>query len=122
MRLAMLLLALVAGCHYLYDPLSLLYEKQAAAAPAIFYILRGIEGAALFAIIATLRKSPMVLAVCAWGMYEESQTAICRLSRGIANQPAYGIFEGICGRGWYSIGLIVALALATLCLDRENKK
>lgn len=112
MKLAALLLLLVAGCHYLYDPISALYPNPERAAKNLFYCFRGIEGAALFGVIAVLAKNRLVMVICAWGMFEESQTAICSVTRGLGVKQNYAVFEGLCGPGLYSIGLVIAAVIA----------
>jgi len=121
-RLAAILLVLVASVHYGYEPLALYYEDQAGAARAIFYALRGIEGAALFLVVGLLARKPLVFAVCMWGAFEESQTAVCRLARGIGEVPKYEAFEGLCGNPMYTIGLMIAAGLAIHLLDNNRKK
>lgn len=112
MRLAALLLVLVAATHYGYAPIAALFEDQDQAARALFYVFRGLEGAALYAVIAFLVRHPAVWAVCLWGAIEESQTAVCRLSSGIANEVRVDLFDGLCGPGWYGLGVCIAAGLA----------
>ena len=118
MRLAAFLLLLVAGCHYGYDVLALNYADPVQAGKAWFYILRGIEGAALFGIIAALDRHPLVFVVCLFGMVEESQTAICRVARPIAEAPAVEAFTGLCGSPWFLAWLFAAAALAAWIIDK----
>lgn len=114
--LAVALLLLVAVTHFGYELIADHYHDHEVAAKAWFYLFRGIEGAALFLAVAALSKSAAVIAVCAFGAFEESMTAACRASKPIAGLPGYTPFEGLCGAGWYYVGLIalgiVALALA----------
>lgn len=115
-KLAVPLLLLVAATHFGYELLALGYEQRAAAAKAWFYVLRGVEGFFLFAIVASLIRSRAVVVICLLGMSEESLTAVCRVSRPIGEAPGYAPFVGLCGDGWYFAGLIalgiVALAIA----------
>lgn len=113
MRLATPLLLLVAATHFGYELLALGYDQREAAAKAWFYIARGIEGAALFAIIAARSKNLSVVLVCVLGLSEESLTAACRASKPIGESLGYAPFTGLCGPGWYSAGLI-ALGLVAL--------
>lgn len=123
MRLAAILMLLVAGTHYGYDPIAAaFYKDQTAAARALFYAFRGIEGAALFLVVGLLARRPLVLAVCLWGVLEEGQTAVCRLARGIENVPVHEAFQGLCGSPMYGLGLMIAACLAIYWLDRGTKK
>ena len=111
--LAVPLLVIVAVTHFGYDVIALLYKQQEAAARAWFYLLRGIEGAFLFAVIAAMARYRAVVAVCLLGLTEESLTAACRASRPIGELPGYAPFAGLCGREWYFAGLI-ALGIVAL--------
>lgn len=113
MKLAVPLLVTVAVTHFGYDVIALLYEQQDAAARAWFYMLRGIEGAFLFALVAALSRHRAVVAVCLLGLSEESLTAACRASKPIGEFLGYAPFTGLCGREWYFAGLI-ALGLVAL--------
>lgn len=56
--------------------------------PAAFYVLRGLEGAALFGLVGwLLRANTLVLAVCLWGMLEEAQTAACGWAESAEGNP-----------------------------------
>lgn len=112
MRLAAVLLMLIAFTHYGYEPLASLYADRGQAARAIFYALRGFEGAALFCIVGLLARRNVVLVVCLWGAFEESQTTVCRLARGIDNSPGYEAFVGLCGQPMYTLGLWALVCLA----------
>lgn len=118
MRLAVFLLLLVVGCHYTDSHLAKLYEHPEAASKAIFYILRGIEGSLLFVVIASIVRSRFVLLVCLFGVFEESQTAICRAAKPIDTKPAVELFTGICGEPLYGIGLVAAGVIA-LAIEYE---
>jgi hypothetical protein len=111
--LAVALLVIVAAAHFGYEPLALAYEQRAAAAKAWFYMLRGLEGVTLFAVIAALVKCRAVIAVCLLGMSEEGLTVACRASKPIGESLGYAPFTGLCGREWYFAGLI-ALGLVAL--------
>ena len=121
MRLPVILLVLIASTHYGYEILASAYQDQGAAARAIFYALRGIEGAALFVVVGLLARRPLVWLVCLWGAVEESQTTVCRLARGIENVPGYDAFQGLCGAPWYTLGLMVMAILAVHILDKGTK-
>lgn len=111
--LAIALLLLIVGTHYGYAPLAVAFDDTDAAARALFYIFRGIEGTALFALIGLMSQHPAVMAVCLWGAVEESQTAVCRLGAGIdSDASAIGLFAGLCGPGWYWGGVVIAAMFA----------
>lgn len=120
MRLAAALLVLVCVTHFGYEVLALFYDQHAAAAKAWFYILRGVEGFALFAIVASLARSRLVMVVCALGMSEEGMTAACRASKPIGEVPGYVPFEGLCGSGWYSFGVAAIILVALWLLDQSK--
>jgi hypothetical protein len=120
-RLAALLLALIAGTHYGYEPLAQFYENPDRAARAWFYILRGMEGSVLFVLVGLLARQRLVWLVCAWGFYEEGTTAVCRLSAGVVKPVEHYPFEGICGSGWYTAGVLVAAGLALMIHDNKDK-
>lgn len=122
MRLAAALLLLVALTHFAYDHIAQAYGDPPAAARAWFYLLRGIEGAGLFAVIACLARNRWVLAVCCLGMFEESQTSICRAARPIAERPAVELFQGLCGEPWYGAGLFLAALVAASLIDRMRER
>lgn len=122
MRLAAFLLLLVAMTHFSYPYLAAGYAHPGEAERVWFYILRGIEGTALFVLVGLLAGRRMVWAVCAAGAIEESQTSICQLAIGIETAPAHSAFEGICGKGYYMMGLIVALVLAVSLADKLRGK
>jgi len=120
-RLAIILMLLVAGTHYAYAPLALLYEHPKVAAKALFYVARGIEGAAVFSLLGLLSKRPEVWAVCALGFIEESETAVCRLSDPIDSVPGVEIFDGLCGQQYYALGLWALVCLALYMRGRYER-
>lgn len=119
MRLAAVLLCMIAFTHYGYDPVAgaLYAADQQRAARALFYVFRGAEGLALFALVGLLARRRAVWFACVWGMVEEGETAACRLAVGIENAPGYEMFSGLCGTGWYWVGLFWGLMLAAMLLD-----
>jgi hypothetical protein len=121
MRLAAILLALIAGTHYTSDLLSMGYENQAQASRIIFYVLRGLEGAALFLVCGILARNAAVSAVCMWGFIEEAQTAGCQMARGIMTTP-YKAFSGLCGAEFYWLGIGIAAVIAVMFLDKIRGK
>jgi hypothetical protein len=120
-RLAALLLFIVAGTHYFYEPLALLFEDRAFAARSIFYAARGIEGAALFLLLGLLARQPLVGLVCVWGAVEEAQTAVCRVAAGIGRPVEASPFTGLCGAEMYWFGALAAGCLAVVWLDTGRK-
>ncbi len=112
MRLAAFLLLLILATHYLPDVLALQYEDQDAASRIIFYRLRGMEGAALFAALGFLIRRPLVQLACGWGFAEELQTATCSLD------GAREMFTGLCGKEPYLAGIVMAAVLAYLIARR----
>lgn len=111
--LAIALLLLVAATHYGYAPLAVAFDDTDAAARALFYVFRGVEGTALFALVGVLSRHPAVWAVCLWGAVEESQTAVCRLGAGIdTDASAVDLFAGLCGPSWYWGGVVIAAMFA----------
>ncbi len=111
MRLAALLLLLVAATHYAYDPIALALGDVRPA--AMFYVLRGVEGFVLFVLLALrVRLDLPALLACAWGAAEELQTSSCRVSMGLASAPRVLPFEGLCGWPAYSIGVAAMACIA----------
>ena len=121
MKTAALLLLLVIGCHYGYGLIASTYADPIAAGKALFYIARGVEGTVLFAIVAAGARHPAVFAVCLLGMYEESQTAICRAALPIASRPAAMPFDGLCGASSSWLGLGLAIFMAAWMADHLKK-
>ena len=115
---ALLLLA-VAVTHYAYAPLSTIYPDPKAAAKALFYILRGLEGALLFAVVAALHPTRLVVLVCGWGAVEELQTSACRAALPIGKVEPASLFAGLCGPSAYILGAVIVAVLA--CLVNESR-
>jgi hypothetical protein len=119
--LASLLLVMVVVTHYAYEPLAGFYASQRHAAQAIFYALRGVEGALLYCIVWSLTPfRPLqarlaVSVVCAWGALEEAQTAVCMAAKGFGGKASTPAYAGLCDAvtGWpiYMITLLVVLML-----------
>lgn len=122
MRLAALLLAVIALCHYAYEPLAQQYDNPARAAAAIFYILRGMEGAILYLLVGLLAGHRLVWLLCIWGSFEEGESAVCQLAIGVVNRRPYEPFQGICGNGYYMFGIVIAGWLALLIHDYNKGK
>lgn len=111
-RLAIAILLLVVMTHYTYSPLAAMYPDQQAAARAIFYVLRGIEGAGLFFIIILLRPALLVVLAAGWGAVEELETAVCRLAQPISKIEPVPLFDGLCGAPMYTLGAIAVAFIA----------
>lgn len=120
MKLAALLLLMIAGTHYFYDIAAASHANPAQAARIIFYIARGCEGALLFALVWLLARGALVGLLCLWGFLEEAQTSICQMAHGIVT-IAYTPFTGLCGLQLYWLG-IVAASLLAVQLAKGTKK
>lgn len=118
-----LLLIVIAITHYGYDVICNLFHGLNGLEPQVFYILRGIEGVALFSIIAKIRKSLAIF--CLWGIFEEGQTSVCQalqMIHPVAGKLGYG--EGLCDQQtnfpFYMVGvLIMALIVGGMKIGRR---
>lgn len=113
------LFAVIAVTHLSYDPLSMIVGSP----QEWFYILRGVEGATVFALLAKAQASILWGLVCLWGAMENSLTAICGVGYMVsATEP--GRFAGLCdtqtGLPLYVLSLGIALALAAFIQERAN--
>jgi hypothetical protein len=111
-RLALFLFVVVLATHAGYPLLASTAADPDAAARSWFYVLRGIEGTALFAVVAAMARSFGVAVVCAWGAFEESQTSVCRLAMPMGEAPAI-LSGGLCDEVLpvYVTGVVVLLAV-----------
>lgn len=107
------LLLLVCAVHFGYDPLAdAFYGGARQAARAIFYIARGIEGAALYVIVwAYAPRSSILTVACAWGAFENAQTAICRAAIGVGQPADAAAFRGLCDAGGVPVYQLTAIAM-----------
>lgn len=130
--LASLLLVLVVVTHYAYEPLAGFYANQRQAAQAIFYALRGVEGAVLYLVVWSLTPfRPLsvrlaVSTVCAWGALEEAQTAVCMAAKGfgagkVATAPYAGLCDAVTGWPIYMGTLLLVLLLFALQYTNDKK-
>lgn len=129
--LASLLLVLVVVTHYAYEPMAGFYAEPRHAAQAIFYTLRGIEGTILYGIVWALTPyRPLhirlaVSTVCAWGMLEEAQTAICMANIGFIKGVKTQAYEGLCdmvtGVPIYMGTLLLVLLIFALKYTKTEK-
>lgn len=89
--------------HHIGDLLARFFDDTIVARKALFYCAAGVVGSVLYAIIwkltpwkpAEIRVA--VALVCSWGMLEESETTICRVSLGLGHPPpALPMGTGLC--------------------------
>lgn len=119
-RLAVLFFV-IAMTHIAYDPLSMIFGSP----QEWFYILRGIEGATVFAMLAKAQASLLWIGVCLWGALENSMTAVCGVGYMVRpTTPAH--FSGLCdtqtGLPLSVLTVGIALALAAFIQERANAK
>jgi len=113
LRLASILLVLIAGMFYLDNPIATFYANKIAAAKAWEYILKGVGLSVLFSILGILARNPVVWMACLWGFVESLETSICRLSYPIGGDPpVVPLFHGLCGPNFYFLGLCTAAFIA----------
>lgn len=121
------LLLLVVVVHFRYAALAeWLHPQQAEyAARALFYVLRGVEGAAVFAALLILAPPSLLLRLaCVVGMLANCGTALCRVAWPL-NQPlppganAGGLCDGATRE---PITALLAGAIAGALLMLNNKK
>ena len=127
-----LLVALVGLVHYGYEPMAELYQDQRAAARAIFYVFRGVEGTALWLIVWRLANKGTrayrvgLGLVCGWGALENAQTAVCRLALGVGEAVSPSAYRGLCdvatGLPVYGVMCLVALAVAAFVGESGNEQ
>lgn len=113
------LFLVIAVTHIAYDPLAMIFGTP----QEWFYILRGIEGATVFAILAKAQASLLWGIVCMWGAMENSLTAIC--GAGYMMSPSTPArFTGLCdtqtGLPLSVLTVGIALALAAFIQERAN--
>ena len=120
-RLASILLLIVVLRNYAPDAIGAHYAEPGYATRSWDYIFGGIQGFALFAVIAMmtggrpLKERIGVLLVCGCGLFEESQRAVCRLAIGIPKDAKATQFSGLCENitGWpiFAISALVVLVV-----------
>jgi hypothetical protein len=105
-----ILLGVVLATHYGYP----LFSDGAEMASWAFYVLRGVEGAILFYLIAQARiGGAMGLVACWIGILEESQTAICGLT---ADDSPIPLYSGLCLEQFGPLPYAIAAATAVVYL------
>jgi hypothetical protein len=114
-HLTVLLLFTVAMTHYLYPVLCEVVLSLHGQERGVFYVARGFEGAILFGVLIRLR--PALWPVALWGLFEEAETAACRLSIGFPATPDGSPWNGLCDRVTHwpmtALGLVIAAILVT---------
>lgn len=125
------LLLLVVAVHYGYDPLAtwLYTHDPQQASKAIFYVFRGIEGAAAWLALLAFageRRTWLLTLACCIGAVESAQTAICRLAFPIAGSPPLvPAGGGLCSAGgglpFMTVSAVVLLMLACIALEKLNE-
>jgi len=120
-RLAVVLLLMVYGVHYLNDPIASHYapDERIAAAKAWEYILTNAGYCAVLAVCGLLARKPLAWPVIGWGMVEFGERSMCRLARPIGGDPPeVPLFSGLCGVELYWLGIIAAAVIAIAMLDK----
>jgi hypothetical protein len=109
-RSLILLLAAIGIAHLGY------FAFPAALQPRAFYIMRGIEGMALFGLLAHFGpRAALWAGACLWGYAEEWQSAVCRIAT--FSDPAPGgsmLCVGLLGVKPYAALLAASLAFLAL--------
>lgn len=117
-RLA-ILFAVIAVTHLAYDPLSMIVGSP----QEWFYILRGVEGATVFALLAKAQASLLWGIVCLWGALESSLTAICGVGY-MVSPTTLAKFSGLCdaqtGLPLSLLTVAVALVLAAFIQEQAH--
>jgi hypothetical protein len=112
---ALLLIAAVA--HLAPDHIA---DLLGQSPPAWEYVLRGIEGVALWGIAGTHYKTPEAFSIAAYGMWESAQLSACRAAHSMFHAPLLEPGQGLCtAAGWpvgYWAPVIVAVITFALAL------
>lgn len=123
------LLLLLVLVHFRYAALAEWLHPHRAeyTARSLFYVLRGLSGAAVFAALLLLAPPALLLRLaCCVGMLAEGSTALCRVAYPLDQPlPAGANAGGLCDAATREpITAIFAgcLAVALLYLGRKNKK
>lgn len=123
--LAVLLMLVVLGVHYLPLLLAVHYEHPAKAERALFYVAQAAKGIAMMILLLALmprrRRMVPVWAAGAWLIYEDALVVGCRLAVGIENVPAAAPnpWQGICQQltdAPLYIGAAVLAVIAAACI------
>jgi hypothetical protein len=121
------LLLMVVVVHFRYhDIAAWLYPQRAEyASRALFYVARGVSGAAVFAVLMMLAPPALLLRVaCCVGMFAEGATALCRVSYPLDQPvPAGAAAGGLCDaatREPITAMLAGGVAVSLLFLGRQR--
>lgn len=91
---------------------------------ALFYVMRGLEGVALYGLLLT--HSPCVAAVALWGMGEEALTSVCGalyIVEPVDPAPFQGLCDVRAGMPVFSyLGLVAASLLALMLAMRRKHR
>jgi hypothetical protein len=96
---ALLLVAAVA--HLAPDHIA---EVMGQSAAAWEYVLRGIEGVALWGIAGAHYKTPEAVAIAAYGMWESAQLSACRAAHSMSHAPRLEPGQGLCTAAGWPVG------------------
>lgn len=132
--LAVLILLVVLGVHYLPALLASHYEHPDDAERALQYVAQGAKGIAMMILLLALMPRRLhivpVWAAGAWLIYEDALVAGCRLAVGIENVPTaapnpwHGICQQVTGAPIYLVAAALAV-IAAACiwhtLDDDDK-
>lgn len=96
MKQGLALLGLVLLTHYAYPVLA----DSAKQASWWFYVLRGLEGTALFVLLLSLSPKQRMAAIvwvfaCFLGAFEEAQTAVCGYAA-MGTEEEIPLWSGLC--------------------------
>lgn len=127
--LPLLLLVVVVVRHYGADVLAQFYGDTDFARRALFYALGGIQGVVLYAVVWALTPfKPTYVRIgvsilCAWGMLEEAQVAVCRFAWGIERKTEVSMWQGLCDSlsGWpVTMGTLLVVLVALVALRTKE--
>lgn len=120
---ALLLLAAVA--HLAPESVA---EHYGHSVKAWEYVARGVEGMALWALAATHAKKSLALAaICAYGLWESAQMAVCRAAHPMTHAPVLPDGQGLCtaagwAMGYFAPAIISAVAFVFVITFQARKQ
>lgn len=113
--IAFALLLLVALAHFGPEHIA---PAIGASETAVEYVLRGVQGFALFTAVAILAQTRLVALACGWGGVETAAQPMCRLAFPMDRPPPVPRDVGLCtaayGESAGLLGLMLALAIVTV--------
>jgi hypothetical protein len=126
--LPFLLLITVAVRHAGADFLAQLYPDPLLARKAIFYVLGGMQGVLLYAVVWSLTPFKPhhvrigVSLACTWGILEEFEVAACRIAHGIGSTASAPMWQGLCDSitGW-PVTIITLVLVLIVTAARRGK-